>query len=138
MAGCSRIPATYQFPNRQESIESVVLLHNMNRFGQGTDETNMQVLKVLSDEEIVEFMDSLYSLPTERDGTPPSWGYGEYIAKVTYENGDVEMFGSLNIVYIAKGDWISGIGEHIFVGDCFVNLFSEYVDISQLPNPPSE
>ena len=88
LTGCTRPDPTYSFPNKDIRITSIELLHNMNKNGIGIDENNMVLLRTLSEEEIVHFMDACYQLPTERMGTPPATGYGEYVAKIIYENGD--------------------------------------------------
>ena len=136
LPGCISKPDAYPFPNRNIPIQSIDLLHNRNPGGIGTDEDNMDLLLSLGQSEFHNFMDALYSLPTRRCGTPPPYGYGEYIAKVTYENGDVEMYGSLNIVHIPMGETSYGVGDYIFADDSFDSLVSEYVDISALPEPP--
>lgn len=136
LLGCSYKPTSYQFPNKSIPIDSVELFHNMNPGGIGIDENNMDLLLTLEDSEINGFMEDIYELPTERCGTPPPYGYGEYIAKVTYENGDIEMFGSKNIVYIPSGERSYGVGEYFFEATTFEKLFSQYIDISTLPVPP--
>lgn len=134
--GCSRKPDAYPFPNQNTPIQSIDLLHNRNPGGIGTDEENMELLLMLKQSEFEDFMDDLYTLPTRRCGTPPPYGYGEYIAKVTYENGDVEMYGSLNIVHISSGQTSYGVGDYAFTDDSFESLFSKYVDLSALPKSP--
>lgn len=136
LLGCSYKPTSYQFPNKSIPIHSVELLHNMNPGGIGIDENNMDLLLTLGDLEIMGFMENIYGLPTKRCGTPPPYGYGEYIAKVTYENGAVEFFGSTNIVHIPSGKISYGVGDYFFDGTSFEELFSQYIDISSLPIPP--
>lgn len=119
----------YPFPNQGQQIKSIELLHNQNENGQGTDASNMVVLKTLDAGEVPVFMDKLYALSTKHAGTPPPWGYGAYIAKVTYENGDIEMFGTLNIEFIKVGAQVTGIGEYVFTTDGIEALIAEYADI---------
>lgn len=48
-------------------------------------------------------MNDIYELETEKDHRhPPFWGWGEYIVKVTYKNGDIEILGSEVIEYRKK------------------------------------
>lgn len=136
LSGCSRIEPSYDFPNRSVAIESIELYHNMNLWGFGTDESNMVLLRTLEGDEIAEFMNTIYELPTKRLGTPPQDGYGEYVAKIIYENGDVEMYGPTNIELIPAGSEAWGLDTHYFTGDGFTELFAQYVDISELPDPP--
>lgn len=134
--GCSRIPSDYPFPNQSEPILSIELLHNRNDGGQGTNAENMYLIRALSESEIHEFMKAVYALPTEKCGSPPPWGYGEYIARISYQNGDVEMYGPYAIELIPKGSETWGVGTHCFSGNGFEKLFSQYVDLSELPDPP--
>ena len=138
LCGCTNVSAPYSFPNKHEPIMSVELLHNMNPGGKGTDENNMELLRSLEEEEIIQFMNALYSLPTERQGIPPSWGYGEYVTKVRYQNGDIEIYGPLTFVLIPSGSAAdrNGIGEYHFTGNGYTKLFAEYIDIEALPEPP--
>lgn len=135
-SGCSNKPPTYQFPNQSVTIKSIELLHNMNPDGQGTDENNMVLLRTLNEEECAEYMAAIYSLPTESCGPPPPWGYGEYVTRITYENGDIEMYGPYNIELIEVGEEVWGVGDYYFPGDGYERLFAEYVNIAELPEPP--
>ena len=134
--GCAGTDSTYSFPNRDMRIISIQLLHNRNVNGVGIDESNMVLLKELSEEEIPEFMNACYQLPTKIMGTPPSTGYGEYVAKILYENGDIEIFSTYNIELIPDGCKAVGCGTHYFPVKCFNDVFTEYTDVSGLPKPP--
>ena len=137
LCSCSRIPDTYSFPNQSEAITSIEFLHNMNPGGIGTNEDNMVLLYTMSEKEIEAFLDALYELPTVKVGSPPPWGYGLHIVKITYKNGDIEMYGSNNIEYIQAGAKIWGIGDYRFVSNKdFESLIAEYVDLNELPDPP--
>ena len=125
-SGCESEPSSYPFPNRSVSIEKVELIQNHNEFGEGTDESNMHLIKTLDDSEALSFMEEIYNLPTKRAGTPPPWGYGVYIAKVIYSNGDIEMLGSLNIEFIENGNAATGIGSYYFPDDSFIPVFEKY------------
>lgn len=136
LTGCTRPDPTYSFPNKDIRITSIELLHNMNKNGIGIDENNMVLLRTLSEEEIVHFMDACYQLPTKRMGTPPATGYGEYVAKIIYENGDIEIYSTYNIELIPKGNKAVGCGSHYFPVNSFNDVFAQYIDISQLPELP--
>lgn len=90
----------------------------------------MYPLLSLDASEIPVFMDAVYALPTKLCGTPPPYGYGEYIAKVTYENGNIEMYGTANIVFIPAGEMSYGVGDYVFAGNGFLDLLSQYIDIA--------
>lgn len=128
-----RVPSSYPFPNPLEDIVSVELLYNHNGSnGDRTDESNIQIIRELSKEEIPAFMKKVYALETKRYN-PPLWGWGCYIARVTYCNGDVEMLGSLNIEYIAAGMEPTGTSAYFFTNNGFTNVFSDYIDTTEYP-----
>ena len=128
LVGCTPAPSTYQYPNRNVDIMSVELLLNETELGSGIDEYNMRLVRSLESDEISAFMNAIYELPTKTVGTPPPWGYGRYLAKVTYTNGDIEIFGILNIEFIPSGHSPTGIGDYYFPDDGFENLYMEYAD----------
>lgn len=133
LSACNPPKETYMFPNTSELVESIELIYNQAENGEGADEQNFVIIKELDQAEITSFMEGVYKLETRRGGTPPLWGYGYYIARVTYSNGDVEMLGSINIEFIKAGEGRSGVGNYYFVGDTFLNLFSQYVSIEEYP-----
>ena len=117
---------TYQFPNPPEDIISIDLLINENEMG-NVDTSKLVFQRRLSAEEAASFMDEIYGLETRRC-YPPTWGWGEYIAKVTYSNGDVELLGSDNIEYVKKGGQATGCGPYSFwVYGVFEEVFSRYM-----------
>ena len=122
--------STYSFPNRDVTIVKIELIHNKNPNGQGTDESNFTILKELSPSEIAMFMSSVYELDVKQFGPPPLWGYGTYVARVIYENGDIEMFGTNNITFIEHGTESEGYGDYYFTPPDFENLFKQFADIS--------
>ena len=126
--GHERRLSTYGFPNRNVSIEKVELILNQNPNGEGINESKFVLLKELTASETVLFMSKVYELDTKYFGPPPPWGYGTYIARVFYENGDIEMLGSLNIEFIEEGTEATGCGEYCFVVQEFENLFKQFVD----------
>lgn len=81
------IRSEYRFPNDMESIVSVQIMQCSD--AEPWDPSGYWLLKELNANEIPEFMEKIYSLETERGGTPPRWGYGEYMVKITYANGDM-------------------------------------------------
>lgn len=111
---CPRVSRTYEFPNSMEDIVSIDLLINTDDVGKA-DVDKLIVQKSLSEEEISSFMSEIYMLETRRC-YPPMWGWGEYIAKVTYDNGDIELLGSDNIEYVKKGSSATGDGPYAFWG----------------------
>ena len=107
-----RVSRTYVFPNSMEDIVSIDLLINTNDVGKA-DTDRLLFQKSLSETEINNFMSEVYTLETRRC-YPPMWGWGDYIAKVTYNNGDIELLGSGNIEYVEKGSIPTGDGPYAF------------------------
>lgn len=121
----SRAPGEYPFPNAAEPVVSVELIHNQNPEGFGIDEGNFEILCVLDEEAGQSFLEHIQELPTGR-GSQPFWGYGPYFARVTYENGAVEIFGCSNLELIEKGDEPYGFGSYSFRHDAFMEVFADY------------
>ena len=115
----------YDFPNKGQPIEKIEFLSNPYA-NKNTLDAPMYNICSLEEECVDAFMQGLYSIETTRCITPPPTDYGLYIARVVYENGDVEMFGSRHIEFIAKGDTPKKIGEYCFDREKFEELFFQY------------
>jgi hypothetical protein len=130
LCGCSKLPETYQYPNPLEEIVHVELTQYQSEIPLNPKPEFFCLLKELDVQEIQSFMNEVYLLPTEKVGTPPPMlDYGDYIAVVTYKNGDIELLGTSNIQYTEAGKIPTGVGSYHFVGDSFEELFLKYVDI---------
>lgn len=123
----NRAPDAYPFPNAAEPVVSVELIHNQNQNpeGFGIEESNFEILCVLDEEAARDFLERIQELPTGR-GSQPFWGYGPYFARVTYENGTVEIFGCSNLESIEKGNAPQGFGSYSFHHDAFMEVFADY------------
>lgn len=133
LSGCSVQPNSYPFEHRNEPITSVELLY----YPWIEDETkpfmDFQLIRTLESEEVPVFMDALYALETKRARPTPPGNYGKYIARVSYENGDSEYFGTRHIEFVKSGEKAYAVGYYYFLGDAFEKLFLEYTgDLSQL------
>ena len=117
----------YPFPNRDKPIESVELLYYPFAVDMDNEEFMKFVLiRTLEKKEIPKFMERLYTLKTkEAFGSPPC-DYGPYIARVNYENGDAEYFGTRHIELVEEGTEAFAVGIYYFSGDSFEKLFLEY------------
>lgn len=121
------VSRTYTFSNSVENIVSIELLINSNEVGKA-EEDKLVFQKSLSVDEINCFMAEIYKLETRRC-YPPMWGWGDYVAKVTYDNGDIEMLGSSNIEYVESGTFATGDGPYAFWGyGIFEEIFLRYLD----------
>lgn len=104
------------------------LIRNLNEGGFGIDERKFEVLRVLDEEAGRHFLDRIQVLPTGR-GNQPFWGYGPYFARVTYGNGEIEIFGCSNFELIPKGADSTGFGSYSFRHDDFMKVFSDYCPV---------
>lgn len=120
------IRSEYRFPNDADTIVSVQIMQCSDT--EPWDPSGYWLLKELNTNEIPEFMEKIYSLETERGGTPPRWNYGEYMVKITYANGDMEFLGTHCIAFVRSGEWQSGVGEYYFADEeAFLNLIQQYL-----------
>lgn len=71
----------------------------------------------------------IQDLPTQRRRTGPYWGYGSYLAKVIYMNGDIEIFGCHHFEFIECGSAATGFGSYEFDHDDFMEVFSMYYPV---------
>lgn len=134
MSGCSRdeiMPSEYVFLHSLEEIDKVELLSNGNPGGYGKDESRFILITQLQEEEIVQFMDEVYALKTSFCISPPPRGYGAYIAKITYSNGDIEMLGTAHIEYIEFGSEPTGVGAYYFTDGALEKLILKYCSIRE-------
>ncbi len=124
---CPWVSRTYTFSHSPENIVSIQLLINTNESGKA-EEDKLICQKSLSTDEIKGFMAEIYTLETRRC-YPPMWGWGKYVARVTYSGGDVELLGSGNIEYVKRGSSATGDGPYVFWGyGIFEEVFLRYLD----------
>ena len=122
---CYNLSKDYPFENKNELIESIELIyHPYSEKLEGEDE--LISIRFLGSDEIPAFMKQVYTLETDRALPTPPTGWGVYIARVTYENGDVEYLGSLHIEFVESGKTPVSLGTYYFTGDSFEQLFLEY------------
>ncbi len=127
-------PQEYVFRHGIEMVDRVELLYNQSEeYSDGYESFEFQIIRELQGDELISFMNEVYMLDTAKGGYPPRWGYGWYVAKVTYSNGDVEMLGSYNIEFISSGKEQTGVGRYYFTGDAFEETFSRYVATENYP-----
>lgn len=123
----------YSFPNPPEAVEKIELLYNPNRFSAKDPFYELVLMRELKSEETVPFMTEIYQLETDRYGPPPRRGYGWYVVRITYTNGDIEMLGSYNIAYIRSGEPQHSTGIYYFPNNGLTELLKNYVDLSEYP-----
>ena len=112
-----------------EDIVSIELLHDTNI--SVADE--WKVLYILSDNEIDMFVDALCNLNVNKYWSP-SGHWGHIFIRISYLNGDQEIFGTGAFEYISAteesdfDDW-----HYIYYQDMY-DLFSKYVNKAELPS----
>ena len=127
LCSCAHSSKSYPFPNQDEPIESVELLYYPFAVDMDNEEfMKFELIRYLEQEEISEFMERLYALKTTQAFGSPPCDYGPYIARVNYENGDSEYFGSRHIEMVEAGTEAYAVGIYYFRGDAFEKLFLEY------------
>ena len=126
LSGCSVKPNEYPFEHQNEPIESVDLLYYPWIVDDRKPFMEFQLIRTLAVEEIPEFMDKLCSLETKRVRPTPPSNYGQYIARVSYENGNTEYFGTRHIEFVKAGEEAYAVGYYKFTGDSFEELFLSY------------
>ena len=126
LCGCSRMPKTYPFENKDQPIASVELLYYPWYEDESKPFMEFEIIRTLSEDEIPDFMNELYSLETKKATPTPPGNYGAYIARVNYENGDAEYFGTMHIEFVAYGEEPFAVGYYYFPGEEFDKLFFQY------------
>ena len=81
------------------------------------------MIRELEKSEILPFIESVQELKTAKCTSPPPRGYGEYVVRVIYTNGDVEIFGNYHIEFVKNGDEEAGVGSYVF------NPFTAYEEL---------
>lgn len=127
LSGCSVYPNSYPFENRNEPITCIELLYYPWADDESKPFKEFQLIRTLEDDEIPEFMDAIYALETKKV-EPPCSNYGPYIARVYYENGDIENFASWHIEFVKSGEKSLAQGIYRFTENTFDELFLEYAE----------
>ena len=127
LCGCKTMPDEYPFKNANDNIVSVELLYNPHA-NEGHHDYPFELSCVLGESESVNFMNRVMQLETSKCLTPPPSNYGFYIARVTYDDGDVELFGTWHIEFVENGSEPWGVGSYSFDGDDFEILIKEYIE----------
>lgn len=134
LSGCKT--REYTFRNQAKQIERVELLYNP--YANSIDVGGlMENICTLDGESAVTFWEELYQLDTHYR-TTPGRNYGFYVAQVTYKNGDIEIFGSRHIEFIAKGESPNKVGGYAFKYDDFEELFCKYAGITSFEEDMAE
>lgn len=126
LTGCQRVPETYEYVNQNIPILKIELIYHPWVIDDEQERLAFEKIRDLEPEEVSSFMNAVYELPTRRARPTPPSNYGLYIARVFYENGDVEYLGSSHVELVEKGTESYAVGYYYFPGDAFTELFLEY------------
>ena len=97
--GCS-VPLDLEYSYRQsaDQITSIEILRK--EYDSVRTDTPMNVLKVFDPSEFQMVLDGLGNVPITRRLNPPGTGFGLYIIRITYQNGEADLIGNYNTGYI--------------------------------------
>ena len=118
--GCKQEIALHQLESEIIQIDLVY-----SPFGEN------EILHTITGEDISDFLDGLLELKLYKNSSPQNIG-GGLIVQVVYSDGSVELLGTSSVGYISDGV-VEHDGWYYLDGEDIGDLFSKYVDISQLP-----
>lgn len=119
-------PSHYRYPHSTADAVRVELLRNHNTDAFASDDGKFELLAVLEGEWMAAFLSEVRELETSYCISPPPRGYGEYVARVTYSNGDVEYYGTWHIEFVKSGEARAGVGGYSFRDRALEPLILEY------------
>ena len=94
----------------------------------------MEVVKTLDISEYRIFLDELMKIEGSRVGLDPPSGFGAYIIRITYRNGEIELISDYNSGYIS-GDGIVREIYYCMDSDQFYDFLSRVLG-EQITEPP--
>ena len=125
--GCSA--GIYDLSHSPEMIVKIELYSNSSEPGTYTRQENITFIRQLDEDEITLFVQEICALEMIM-ANPPSYGFGCYIAAITYSNGDVDIISDRVIEYVPAGEQPGQVSGHTFSGDAFDVIFLKYADIN--------
>jgi hypothetical protein len=88
----------YEFRQTFDQIVSIEILRK--EYDSVLTDTPMSVIYTVEPAEHQGFIDNLMEIEGGRVGLDPNTGFGMYIIRITYKNGEMEMIGNYNNGYI--------------------------------------
>ena len=101
LSGCSLVlfpNEPYEFRQTFDQIVSIEILKK--EYDSTSTDTPMNILKTIDSSMYKDVIDALSETPGGRSGMPPGTGFGLYIIRITYQDGEQEMIGNYNTGYI--------------------------------------
>lgn len=115
----------------QQPLSQVKEIGFFLKEGSDISEDAFTVLRVITGDEAERFLKEFSEMKCYRPFKGPDWGYGTYVIKIVYDNGDREIIGPWNNEYVPAGEEPSGFGSYHFDEDEFRELFEKYVGDAQ-------
>jgi hypothetical protein len=91
-----------------------------------------EVIYMLEEDEIVPFLDVLLDTKLHKNLSPHNVG-GGLIVQIVYSDGSVELLGSWSVGYWSNGKLEHDGWYYVYEKELY-ELFSNYVDLTRLPN----
>lgn len=126
--GCSA--GIYELNNSPETIAKIELYSNASEPGTYAHQENVTFIRQLEEDEIASFVQEICNLEMIMTH-PPAYGYGSYIAVITYSNGDMDILSNHAIEYVPAGEQPGQVSGDTFPGDSFEVVFLKYADINK-------
>lgn len=90
----------YKFRQEYDQIAKIEIV-NKEQDIDGYDPARVKVLKTLDITEHRAFIDDLVKVEGSRVGLDPPSGFGTYIIRITYRNGEIELISDYNNGYVS-------------------------------------
>lgn len=131
-SGCSLIvkKAPYSFRQSVDQIEAIEILKKIDVSG----DTNLsvEIIKELDKEQHQGIVNDILSADGNYVAEGAGSGFGPYIIRITYKNGEIELIGEYNNGYAAPGGEINQ-GIYWFNKEHFYAIISQYVEVEGVP-----
>lgn len=88
----------YQFRQGLDQITTIEILRK--EYDSTNTDTPMNVIHTVDSSVHMDFVDDLLKIEGGRIGLDPGTGFGMYIIRITYKDGEIEMIGNYNNGYI--------------------------------------
>ena len=99
LCGCSMtLDLEYSYRQSADQIVAIEILRK--EYDSVRTDTPMHVLKEFESSEFQTVLDGLGNVPVTRRLNPPGTGFGLYIIRITYQNGEADLIGNYNTGYI--------------------------------------
>lgn len=101
LSGCFFVSnEPYTFRQEYDQIAKIEIV-NKEQDIDGYDPARVKVLKTLDITEHRAFIDDLVKVEGSRVGLDPPSGFGTYIIRITYRNGEIELISDYNNGYVS-------------------------------------